>query len=72
MTGVDDHSRYCVIASVAWATGWAVCLAFDSALREFGVPDEMLTDDGKQFIDWFGKGRGLFDGSAATTGSATS
>jgi transposase InsO family protein len=58
MTGVDDHSRYCVIASVARATGRAVCLAFASALREFGVPDEMLTDNGKQFTDWFGKGRG--------------
>ena len=43
VTGVDDHSRYCVIASVvARATGRAVCLAFASALREFGVPDEVL------------------------------
>jgi hypothetical protein len=34
VTGVDDHSRYCVIASVvARATGRAVCLAFASALR---------------------------------------
>ena len=45
VTGVDDHSRYCVIASVvARATGRAVCLAFASALRQFGVPDEVLTD----------------------------
>ena len=63
VTGVDDHSRYCVIASVvARATGRAVCLAFASALRRFGVPDEVLTDNGKQFTDRFGKGgEVLFD-----------
>ena len=34
VTGVDDHSRYCVIATVvARATGRAVCLAFAAALR---------------------------------------
>ena len=34
VTGVDDHSRYCVIACVvARATGRAVCLAFAAALR---------------------------------------
>jgi transposase len=63
VTGVDDHSRYCVIASVvARATGRAVCLAFASALREFGIPDEVLTDNGKRFTDRFGKGgEVLFD-----------
>jgi transposase len=45
VTGVDDHSRYCVIARVvARATGRAVCLAFAAALRAFGVPGEVLTD----------------------------
>ena len=63
VTGVDDHSRYCVIASVvARATGRAVCLAFAAALRQFGVPNEVLTDAGKQFTDRFGKGgEVLFD-----------
>jgi transposase InsO family protein len=63
VTGVDDHSRYCVIASVvSRATGRAVCLAFASAPLEFGVPDEVLTDNGKQFTDRFGKGgEVLFD-----------
>jgi transposase InsO family protein len=63
VTGLDDHSRYCVIASVvARATGRAVCLAFAAALREFGVPGEVLTDNGKQFTDRFGKGgEVLFD-----------
>ena len=63
VTGVDDHSRYCVIAAVvARATGRAVCLAFAAALRQFGVPDEVLSDNGKQFTDRFGKGgEVLFD-----------
>ena len=44
VTGVDDHSRYCVIASVVTrATGRAVCLAFAAALQKFGVPGEVLT-----------------------------
>ena len=48
VTGVDDHSRFCVIATVvARATGRAVCLAFAEALRRYGVPDEVLTDNGK-------------------------
>jgi transposase InsO family protein len=63
VTGVDDHSRYCVIASVVpRATGRAVCLAFAAALARFGVPDEVLTDNGKQFTDRFGAGgEVLFD-----------
>ncbi|WP_262285552.1 IS481 family transposase [Micromonospora sp. MA102] len=57
VTGVDDHSRFCVIAQVVRrATGRAVCLAFAAALQRFGVPEEVLTDNGKQFTDRFGKG----------------
>jgi transposase len=45
VTGVDDHSRYCVIAAVvARATGRAVCLAFAAALQRFGVPGKVLSD----------------------------
>src|SRR5690349_15748028 len=63
VTGVDDHSRYCVICQVVLrATGRAVCLAFAAALAGFGVPEEVLTDNGKQFTDRFGKGgEVLFD-----------
>ena len=63
VTGVDDHSRYCVICQVVpRATGRAVCLAFAAALRAFGVPDEVLTDNGKQFTARFGNGgEVLFD-----------
>ena len=47
---------------VVRATGRAVCLAFAAALRRLGVPGEVLTDNGKQFTDRFGKGgEVLFD-----------
>jgi transposase InsO family protein len=63
VTGVDDHSRYCVIARVVErATGRATCLAFAEALARYGAPEEVLTDNGKQFTDRFGRGgEVLFD-----------
>ncbi|MEV0725610.1 IS481 family transposase [Micromonospora purpureochromogenes] len=64
VTGVDDHSRFCVIAAVVRrATGRAVCLAFAEALQRFGAPEEVLTDNGKQFTARFGRGGGevMFD-----------
>ena len=67
VTAVDDHSRYCVIARVVErATGRAVCLALAGALARSGVPEEIITDNGKQFTDRFGRhgarnGEVLFD-----------
>jgi transposase InsO family protein len=63
VTGVDDHSRYCVLARVVdRATGRAICLAFAEALERYGAPEEVLTDNGKQFTDRFGRGgEVLFD-----------
>ncbi|MEU7803929.1 IS481 family transposase [Micromonospora arborensis] len=64
VTGVDDHSRFYVIAQVVRrATGRAVCLAFADALQRFGIPEEVLTDNGKQFTARFGRGGGevMFD-----------
>lgn len=63
VTGVDDHSRYCVMAAVVErATGRAVCLAFAQALAAHGVPEEVITDNGKQFTARFAKGgEALFD-----------
>ena len=58
ITGIDDHSRFCVIATVVTrATARAVCLAFTSAMGEYGIPGEVLTDNGKQFTGRFGKPR---------------
>lgn len=58
ISGIDDHSRYCVIASVVpRATARAVCLALVTALETYGVPDEVLTDNGKQFTGKYGRPR---------------
>lgn len=55
VSGVDDHSRFCVIAKVVpRATGRAVCAALAEALRTYGVPEEILSDNGKQFTGRFG------------------
>jgi transposase InsO family protein len=51
ITGIDDHSLFCVIAIVVMrATARAVCLAFAAALRAYGVPGEVLTDI--QAVHW--------------------
>jgi transposase InsO family protein len=58
ISGVDDHSRFCVIATVvARATGRAVCTAFAAALTEYGVPEQVLTDNGKQFTGKYSRPR---------------
>jgi transposase InsO family protein len=64
VTGVDDHSRYCVCARiVARATAKPVCDALTFALKQHGAPNEILTDNGKVFTARFGQGPGpvLFD-----------
>jgi transposase InsO family protein len=54
ISGVDDHSRFCVIAKlVTRATTRAVCAAFAEALTEYGIPEEILTDNGQQFTGRF-------------------
>jgi transposase InsO family protein len=58
ISGLDDCSRFCVIATVVRrATGRAVCRAFVAAMRLYGIPDEVLTDNGKVFTGRFGKPR---------------
>ena len=57
VSGIDDHSRFCVIATVVRrATARAICRAFLAAMRTYGIPD-VLTDNGKQFTGRFGKPR---------------
>jgi transposase InsO family protein len=56
LTGIDDHSRYVVVAAVlAVPNGRAVCEAFTAAMNRYGVPSEVLTDNGKQFTGRFTK-----------------
>jgi len=55
VTGVDDHSRFCIAAGlVTRATSKAVCAVLSTALRRYGIPDEILTDNGKVFTGRFG------------------
>ena len=54
LTGVDDHSRFCVAAGLMTrAVSRAVCGHFADALRRHGVPEEVLTDNGKVFTGRF-------------------
>jgi transposase InsO family protein len=54
VTGIDDHSRYCVIArAVMRATARPVCRAFVEAMGVYGVPEEVLTDNGTVFTGRF-------------------
>jgi transposase InsO family protein len=58
VTGLDDHSRYCVIATaVRRATARPVCRAFIEAMAVYGVPEEVLTDNGTVFTGRFIKPR---------------
>jgi len=55
VTGVDDHSRFCVAAGlVTRATSKAVCAILAASLARWGIPDEILTDNGKVFTGRFG------------------
>jgi transposase InsO family protein len=64
VTGIDDHSRFVVCAKVvARATARPVCAALLEALHRHGVPEQILTDNGKVFTARFGLGPGpvMFD-----------
>ena len=64
VSGIDDHSRFIISAYVVErATAKPTCDALAFAMRTHGVPEEVLTDNGKVFTNRFGKGTGevLFD-----------
>jgi transposase InsO family protein len=64
VTGLDDHSRYVISAKVVGrATARPVCDALTEALARHGVPEQILTDNGKVFTARFGRGPGpvMFD-----------
>lgn len=55
LTGIDDHSRFVVCAGLMLrATSRAVCAHFAQAMARHGVPQEILTDNGKVFTGRFG------------------
>jgi transposase InsO family protein len=54
LTGIDDHSRFCVSACLMTRERTlAVCDGFSSAMRTYGVPAQVLTDNGKVFTGRF-------------------
>jgi len=54
LTGIDDHSRFCVSARLMpRERTQAVCDGFSSALRTYGLPAQVLTDNGKVFTGRF-------------------
>ena len=54
LTGIDDHSRFVVTAGVMTrAVSRAVCAHFAGALARYGVPDQVLTDNGRVFTGRF-------------------
>ena len=64
VTGIDDHSRFVVCAkAVLRATARPVCQALTEALHQHGIPEQILTDNGKVFTARFGQGPGpvMFD-----------
>ena len=53
-TGVDDHSRFCVSAYLmSRESSRSVCEGLALAMRRWGVPGEILTDNGKVFTGRF-------------------
>ena len=64
LTGLDDHSRFCVSAALMPAERTrAVCDGLAAAMRRHGVPQQILTDNGKVFTGRLGNhpGEVLFD-----------
>ena len=54
LTGIDDHSRMCVCATVmARERTRAVCDGLRAALTRYGAPGQILTDNGKVFTGRF-------------------
>lgn len=50
LTGVDDHSRFCISAHLmVRESSQRVCEGLAGALRTYGVPEQILTDNGKVF-----------------------
>jgi transposase InsO family protein len=54
LTGIDDHSRFCVSARLMpRERTQAVCDGLAAAMRSHGVPEQILTDNGKVFTGRF-------------------
>jgi transposase InsO family protein len=55
VTGIDDHSRFCVAAGlIERANARSVCRIFTQSLARYGSPEELLTDNAKVFTGRLG------------------
>ena len=55
---IDDYSRYVVgLELYRSQTGENVLEVYRRAVSEYGVPKEMLTDNGRQYVNWRGTSR---------------
>ena len=55
LDGIDDYSRFIICAGIMTrAVARQVCGHFGAALEKHGVPEEILTDNGKVFTNRFG------------------
>jgi transposase InsO family protein/NTP pyrophosphatase (non-canonical NTP hydrolase) len=64
VSGIDDNSRFIISAHVvSRATARPTCDGLEKAMRTYGMPEQILTDNGKVFTGRFGPGTGevLFD-----------
>jgi len=53
---IDDYSRYIVgLGLYRSQTGEAVLETYRRAVGDYGIPKEMLTDNGRQYATWRGK-----------------
>ena len=56
LTGVDDHSRFCVSAFLMLReSSQRVCEGLALAMQRYGVPQQVLTDNGKVFTGRFNR-----------------
>jgi len=56
LTGIDDHSRFCVSARLMTReSSQKVCDGLAAALAAYGVPEQILTDNGKVFTGRFSR-----------------
>ena len=75
VTGIDDHSRFCVSAKLVWRgpRPGRSARRCRRPWRRYGVPEQILTDNGKVFTGRFGPGPAevLFDRICRENGIAT-
>lgn len=67
LTGVDDHSRFCVSAYLMpRESSQRVVAGLLAAMQRYGIPEQILTDNGKVFVGRSGPAEQFAPRTAAT------